>query len=332
MKKIYFSLILLIFIIFFINFNINNKNNESQLQVIKVAEVAHTIFYAPQYVAINKGFFEEEGLEIDLILASGADSVMASVLSNEVDIGLSGAEATIYVYNQGLEDYVQTFAGLTNKDGSFIVGREFQENFTLEDLKSSVVMGGRIGGMPLMTFEWILKQNNIDIENDLTIDTSIAFAAMGGTFISGVGDYDYVTLFEPIATQVENLGFGYVLESVGFLGGNLPYTAYNARKSFIDNNLDIIEKFNNAINKGLEYMKNNESSIIAGDIISFFPDTSIDDMIKIIDRYKSIDAWKNNTTISEEEFILLQDIMINSGEILEYVSYDDLIYTELFDK
>lgn len=331
MKKMYTTLgILIIIAIFLINYSTSTA--KSELEVIKLAEVAHTIFYAPQYVAINNGYFEEEGLEIDLILASGADSVMAAILSNEVDIGLSGAEATIYVYNQGEKDYIQTFAGLTNKDGSFIVGREENNDFELEDLLDSVIIGGRVGGMPLMTFEWILKENNIDTNEDLTIDTSVAFAAMAGTFISGIGDYDYVALFEPSATQVENLGFGYVLESIGNLGGNVPYTAYNARKSFIEENPDIIEKFNAAINKGLEYVNNNDSSIIANDIISFFPDTSIEDMIKIIDRYKGIDAWKYNTSISEDEFMLLQDIMKNSNELDNYVSYDDLIYSKLFDK
>lgn len=329
MNKKYMSMLLLL-LVGFVSLNLFPKEEvNSDLTVVKVAEVAHTIFYAPQYVAMSKGFFEEEGLLIDLTLTSGANNVMAAVLSNEVDIGLSGSEATLYVYNGNEKDYVQTFAGLTNKDGSFIVGRT-DEDFSVTNLLDKYVIGGRVAGMPQMTLEWILKENGIDINTDLTVDTSIDFAATSGAFISGIGDY--VTLFEPTATMLENSGNGYVLASVGSLGGNVPYTAYNARTSYIENNQDIIEKFNNVINRSLEYVNNTDSSVIASDIISFFPDTTMEDIITIIDRYKSINAWKENTTITEEEFILLQDIMINSNELDGYVDYNDLIYSKLFTK
>ena len=205
-----------------------------------VAEVAHTIFYAPQYLAINNGYFEEEGLKINLILTSGADAVMSAVLSGDADIGFSGTEATIYVYNGGERDYIKTFAGLTQKDGSFLVSRKKYDNFTLEDLKGKTIIGGRIGGMPEMTFEWALRQNNIDPKKDVNIDTSIAFSAMEGAFIGGTGDF--VTLFEPNALSVEKNGYGYVVAYIGELGGNVPYTAYNARTSYIENNKDIIKK------------------------------------------------------------------------------------------
>ena len=307
-------------------FDFNSKN--SKLTKIKVAEVAHSIFYAPQYAAISEGYFEDEGLEIELILTPGADKVMAAVLSKDVDIGFSGSEATIYVYQNGEKDYVQTFAGLTQKDGSFLVAREKYDNFKLEELKGKYVIGGRAGGMPEMTFEWALRQNGIDPQKDLTIDTSIAFAAMQGAFIGGTGDF--VTLFEPNATSVEKEGLGYVVAYIGELGGNVPYTAYNARKSYIENNPKIIKSFCNAIQKGLDYVKNNDPETIAQKIISFFPDTSRSDLTKMIERYKNGNAWKEKININEEEWNHLQDIMIASKELTEKSPYDKLIYTKYF--
>ncbi len=297
--------------------------NEKSLQKVRVAEVAHSIFYAPQYVAINNGYFKELGIDIDLSLTAGADKVIAAVLSNDVDIGFSGIEATIYVYNGGENDYLKTFAQVTQKDGSFIVSRKRIDNFTLEDLKGKYVIGGRPGGMPEMTFEWVLKEHNIN-KDDLTIDTSIAFAAMQGAFIGGIGDF--VTLFEPNATDVENQGLGYVVASVGELGGIVPYTSYSARKSYIENNKEIIINFNKAIQKGLDYVHNNSSRDIAKSIESFFPDTKLADLEKVIDRYKEIDAWPKTTEFKEEAFNHMQDIMINANELDEKVPYSDLIY------
>ncbi len=318
--------IIAIFIIFFISILTlfkPNKDNSNSLKKVKVAEVAHSIFYAPQYVAINNGYFKEYGLDIDLTLASGADKVIAAILSNDIDIGLSGIEATIYVYQGEEENYLKTFAQLTQKDGSFLVSREKNENFKLEDLVGKYVIGGRKGGMPEMTFEWALKENGINKE-DLTIDTSIAFAAMQGAFISGTGDY--VTLFEPNALELEKQGLGYIVASIGELGGVVPYTSYSARKSYIDENKDVIENFNKAIQKGLDYVNQNDSKDVAEAISSFFPDTSIEDLAKVIDRYKGIEAWPNNTEFKEESFNHLQDIMINANELDEKVPYSDLIY------
>ena len=237
-------------------FRVNNKDTE--LEKITVAEVAHSVFYAPQYVAHGLGYFTEEGLDVTFVLTSGADNVMAAVLSGDADIGFSGTEATIYVYNGGETDYVMTFAGLTQKDGSFLVSREKYENFTLDDLKGKKVIGGRIGGMPEMTFEWALKQNGIDPKKDLEIDTSVAFPAMEGAFIGGNGDF--VTLFEPNATSVEKHGYGHVVAYIGELGGSVPYTAYNARKSYIEANPEVIEKFTRAVDKGLKYVYSHDTS------------------------------------------------------------------------
>ena len=328
MKKIWYGIAITIIAISVATITIINGKEKNNLTKIKLAEVTHSIFYAPQYVAINEGYFEDEGLEIELILTPGADKVMAAVLSKDVDIGFSGSEATIYVYQNGEKDYVQTFAGLTQKDGSFLVAREKYDNFKLEELKGKYVIGGRAGGMPEMTFEWALRQNGIDPQKDLTIDTSIAFAAMQGAFIGGTGDF--VTLFEPNATSVEKEGLGYVVAYIGELGGSVPYTAYNARKSYIENNPKIIKSFCNAIQKGLDYVKNNDPETIAQKIISFFPDTSRSDLTKMIERYKNGNAWKEKININEEEWNHLQDIMIASKELTEKSPYDKLIYTKYF--
>ena len=307
---------------------INNDSDDNELIHVTVAEVAHSVFYAPQYISHSLGYFEDEGLDVSFVLTSGADNVMASVLSGDVDIGFSGSEATIYVYNGGEEDYVMTFAGLTQKDGSFLVSREKYENFTLNDLVGKTVIGGRKGGMPEMTFEWALRQNGIEPKKDLMIDTSVAFAAMEGAFIGGIGDF--VTLFEPNATSVEKNGLGYVVAYVGELGGDVPYTAYNARKSYIEKNPLIIEKFTRAINRGLEYVSSHSSEDIASNILEYFPDTSLSDMITIVNRYKEGEAWKKNVTINKDEWNHIQEIMIASSELDEYVDYDELIFDDYF--
>ena len=305
-----------------------NKRDKSDFKKVTVAEVAHSVFYAPQYVADGLGFFKEEGLDVEIVLASGADNVMAAVLSGDADIGFSGAEATIYVYNGSEKDYVMTFAGLTQKDGSFLVSREAIANFSLNDLKGKKVLGGRVGGMPEMTFEWALKQNGINPRSDLEIDTSVAFAAMEGAFIGGNGDF--VTLFEPNATSVEKNGFGYVVAYIGELGGSIPYTAYNARKSYIEANQEVIESFGRAINRGLKYVYEHDSSEIAKIMLDYFPDTSLSDMTVIVDRYKNGEAWKKNITIDEDEWHHIQEIMESAGELDKYVPYEDLIYSKYF--
>lgn len=308
-------------------FSINGKDN-SDLKKVTVAEVAHSVFYAPQYVAHGLGYFKEEGLDVEIILTSGADNVMAAVLSGDVEIGFSGTEATIYVYNGGEKDYVMTFAGLTQKDGSFLVSRNKIDNFTLNNLKGKKVIGGRVGGMPEMTFEWALKQNGIDPKKDLFIDTSVAFPAMEGAFIGGNGDF--VTLFEPNATSVEKHGYGYVVAYIGELGGSVPYTAYNAKKSYIEANPDVIEKFTRAIDKGLKYVYAHDNKEIAKIMLDYFPDTTLENMTKIVERYKNGEAWKKNITINEEEWKHIQEIIKSAGELDKYAPYDKLIYSKYF--
>lgn len=331
MKKniLYYCLFLvLVFLMvgsLFLDFN-HSKKNENKRTKVTLAEVAHTIFYAPQYVAIEKGYFKEVGIDIELILTAGADKVTAAVLSGDADIGFCGSEGTIYVYNAKEKDYLKTFAQLTQKDGSFLVSREKIDNFTLNDLKGKSVIGGRAGGMPEMTFEWALKQNRIDPKNDLEIDTSIAFAAMGGAFISGQGDF--VTLFEPNALEIEQQGYGYVVASIGELGGVVPYTSYSARESYIEKNSELISNFTKAIQKGLDFVHNSSNKEVAEAILSQFPDTSLNDLEKVVARYRKIDAWPKTTKFSEESFDHLQDIMIDNGVLNSKVSYDKLIYSE----
>ena len=318
-KLISLCLLFLLLVLLFILFPKDEKNTNK----IKVAEVTHSIFYTPQYVALHNNYFKDEGLDIELILVPGADKVTASVLSGDVEIGFCGPEATIYVYQSGEKDYLKTFAQLTKKDGSFIVSRNKIDNFKVSDLTNKNVIGGRAGGMPEMTFEWALRENGINPKTDLNIDTSIAFSAMEGAFIGGNGDF--VTLFEPNATNVEKEGFGYVVASVGELGGIAPFTTYNARKSFIDNNPDVIKGFTKAINKALEFVRNNDSTNIAKIIHDEFPDMSINDLSKSIERYKSFDVWNENTKLTEDSFNHLEEIMINAGVLDKKVSFNDLV-------
>ena len=325
MKKklfVFFTLIAIIGLIVFLG-----TPHKKEFKKIKVAEVAHSVFYAPQYVADSLGFFKEEGIDVDIILTSGADAVAASVLSGDVDIGFCGSEATIYIYINGEKDYLVNFAGLTKKDGSFIIARNKIDNFTLNDLKYKYIIGGRKGGMPEMTLEWILKQNDINPKTDLTIDTSIAFASMSGSFIGGTGDF--VSLFEPTALQIEKQGFGHVVASLGELGGEVPYTVYNTRKSYLENNRETLEAFSRAIQKGLDYTHNHSAKEIAEVILKYFPDTSLDDLTKIVDRYKNIDSWYSTTYIEEKNYNHVLEIIENAGELKGEAPYNKLVKNAL---
>ena len=319
---IYIAYIVLIFLIgasVLLDFN-SKKNNKK----LVLAEVAHTVFYAPMYVAIENNYFKDYGIDVDLILTSGADKVTAALLSGDAQIGLSGSEATIYVYNGGEKDYLKTFSQLTQKDGTFLVSREKYDNFKIQDIIGKSIIGGRAAGMPEMTLEYILKQNEIDPRNDVYIDTSIAFAAMSGAFIGGTGDF--VTLFEPTATLVENQGYGHVVASIGELGGIVPYTSFSARNSFINNNKDLIKDFDSAIQKGLDYVHSHTDEEVANLILKQFPDTSFKDLVSSIKRYRENETWPLTTKFTEESFNHLQDIMIDYGELETKVPYKNLIY------
>ena len=324
MKRIIIYILLFILVLCSLFIKIN-KDKEKDKQTIKVAEVTHSLFYTPLYVALENHYFEEEGLNIELILTPGADKVSAAVLSNDVQIGFAGPEATIYVYNNGEEDYLQTFAGLTKKDGQFIVSRKKEENFKLEDLKGKEVVVGRRGGMPALNFTNALYNNNI-AESSLDINYDIEFAALSGAFISGIGDY--VNLFEPNATKLQEQGLGDIVSNVGDSAGEMPYTPFFARKSYINNNKDIINKFRNAINKGLKYVKEQDNKEIAKLILNQFPDTSLNEIEKIVSNYKEHDSWFPNTTIPEDKYKNLEDILIRANLIKGYVNFNDLVINE----
>ena len=298
------------------------KKEENDLRKIRVAEVTHSPFYTPFYVAIENGYFKEEGLDIELVLTPGADKVSAAVLSNDVEIGFAGPEASIYVYDGGEEDYIISFAGLTKRDGQFILAREATDNFKLEDLYNKEILVGRKGGMPSLNFLNALKKSNIDPKK-ININYSVEFAALSGSFIGGMGNY--VNLFEPTATKLTKDNLGYVVASIGLMSGEVPYTAFNARKSFINNNEDVIRKFTKALNKGIKYTLENNENEIAKVILKQFPDSSLNDLSVIIKRYKDYDCFLDSTFISEKSFENLEDIMIDNDLLKSYVPYSDLI-------
>ncbi|SHJ68109.1 ABC transporter substrate-binding protein [Tepidibacter formicigenes] len=304
--------------------------SNNNLTKITLAEVTHSIFYAPQYVALTEGFFEEEGLDVEIINTKGADKTMAAILSNEADIGFMGPEASIYVYNQGKEDYAVNFAQLTQRDGSFLIGREKDDNFTFNKLKGKTIIGGRKGGVPEMTLEYVLKKNGLKIGEDVTVRTDIQFSVMAGAFTGGEGDY--VTLFEPVATSLEKEAKGYIVASIGKESGYLPYTCYSAKKSYIQKNTDTIQKFTNAIYKGQLWVQNHSSKEIAKSISSQFPDTDIATLSAVINRYKSQDTWAKNPILKEESLNHLMDIIEFAGELDKRAPYEKIVTTEFAKK
>ena len=324
MKKIIISLIIFLIIILFAIGMLLDKEKNSNLKNITVAEVAHSIFYAPMYAADSLGYFKEEGLNVDIILTSGADAVAAAVMSGDAEIGFCGSEQSIYIYNEGAKDYLINFAGLTKRDGSFIVSRT-NEKFNINDLKGSHLLAGREGGMPSMTLAYSLNENNIELD-ELNFDTSVAFASMSGAFIGGTGDY--VALFEPTALQIEKQGFGYVVASLGELGGEVPYTTYMTKKSYLEDNKNVIEGFTKAIQKGLDYVFTHTDKEVAEVITSYFPDTSMNDLTEVIKRYRDADSWYTTTYITKEGFDRVQDIMDNSGKLEKVAPYDKLVNNE----
>lgn len=324
MKKIYRLLFLTITIISAV-FVVGCKKKKD---VVVVGEVTHSVFYAPQYVALSEKIFEKHDLNVEITLISGADKVMASLLSEDIHIGLMGPEASIYVYAQGRKDYAITFAQLTQRDGTFIVGREKNDNFTLEDLKGKSILGGRKGGMPFMTLEYALKEN--DVYDDVNVRSDIAFAAMIGAFTQGEGDF--TTAFEPSATELEMNRKGYVLASVGEYTKEVAYTCYQALKSYMDDNNEIIVNFTNAIAESLEWVMNHTDMEVALSIHQYFKETNIDVLANSIKRYREISVWSNTPHLTEDEFIHLQDVIISSGELEKYMPYSVLVNNKFISK
>lgn len=294
---------------------VNDKRTEStNLKTIRLNEVVRSVFYAPMYVAINEGFFEEEGLSIDLSTGQGADKTIQQLLSGNVDIGFSGPEQVVYIYNQGREDYPVVFGQLTQRDGSFLVGREEEENFDWSSLKGKEIIGGRPGGIPEMALEYVLKQNGLNPENDVKMVTNVDFTATAGAFKSGIGDY--VALFEPTATMLEKDGAGNIVSSIGNEAGNISYTCFYTTKSYMDENPDIIQKFTNAIYKGQQWVQQHTSEEVADSIISFFPGTDKEVIVKVIDNYKNIEAYSETPEVSEDGLNKLMDIIQGYDESL----------------
>lgn len=299
---------------------------EKALTKVTLNEVAHSIFYAPMYVAIEEGYFEDEGIDLDLVCGFGADKTMTAVISGDADIGFMGSEASIYTYAEGATDYVVNFAQLTQRAGNFLVAREEMPDFSWEDLKGHLVLGGRKGGMPEMVFEYILKQNGIDPEKDLEINQNIDFGSTAAAFAEGQGDF--TVEFEPGATFLESEGKGYVVASLGEDSGYVPYTAFSAKQSFIDENPDIIQGFTNALQKGMDYVQAHTPEEIAKIIEPQFPETDLETITTIVSRYYEQDTWKSNLIFEESSFDLLQDILESAGELAERVPYEDLVTTE----
>ena len=312
-------------------FAAKKDGEEEKLTKITLNEVAHSIFYAPQYVAIEEGYFAEEGLNLTLVTGFGADKVLTALISGEADIGFMGAEASIYAYQEGATDPAVNFAQLTQRAGNFLVAREEMPDFKWEDLKGKKVLGGRKGGMPEMVFEYILRKNGLDPQKDLTIDQSIDFGSTAAAFI-GDASADFTVEFEPSATALEKEGAGYVVASLGVDSGYVPYTSYSAKTSYMQKNPEVIQKFTNALQKGMEYVQTHTPEEIAKVIAPQFAETALDTVTTIVKRYYDQDTWKSNLIFEKESFELLEEILEDAGELNERVAYEDLVTTEYAEK
>lgn len=306
------------------------SKSDGSLTKVQLNEVAHSIFYAPQYAAIELGYFKDEGIDLALVNGLGADKTMTAVLSGDADIGFMGPEATVYVYNEGKEDYVVNFAQLTQRAGNFLVTKDKNETFTWDNLRGKTVVGGRAGGMPEMVFEYILKKNGLDPKSDLSIVQNIDFGLTAQAFAAGTGDYTIE--FEPAATALEKEGTGKVAASLGVESGKVPYTAYSAKKSYIEKHPEVIQKFTNAIQKGLDYVNSHKPEEIAKTIQPQFKETDLDTLTAIVKRYYDQQTWKENTVFQEDSFNLLQDILEDGGVISTRAPYDKVVTTVYSEK
>ncbi|GAA0500364.1 ABC transporter substrate-binding protein [Salinibacillus aidingensis] len=308
----------------------SSDNSQDEKSSIKLAEVTRSIFYAPQYVALENGFFEEEGLSVDLTTTWGGDKTMTSLVSGSSDIALVGSETSIYVHSQGANDPVINFAQLTQKDGTFLVSKKAHDNFSWDDLRDSNFLGQRKGGMPQMVGEFVLKQNGIDPHQDLNLSQNVDFGNIPGAFQSG--DYEYVQLFEPTASKFEKQGVGHVLASFGEASGKVPYTVFMAKQSFLNDNPETAEKFTRAIFKAQKWVENHSSEEVAEVIQPYFEDTDSDIIADSVERYKDSGAYALNPVLDREEWNNLKDIMDEAGELPEDIKHDTLVNTEIAEK
>ena len=298
-------------------------NTEKQLTPVTLNEVAHSVFYAPMYVAIENGYFTEEGIDLTLVTGFGADKTMTALVSGEADIGFMGTESSIYAYAEGAKDYAVNFAQLTQRAGNFLVAREAMPDFKWSDLKGHTVLGGRAGGTPQMIFEYILRENGIDPKNDLSINQSIDFGSTAAAFSGGQGDF--TVEFEPSATALEKDGKGYVVASLGVDSGYVPYTAFSAKKSYLKKHPEIIQSFTNALQKGMDYTASHTPSEIAAVIAPQFSDTNLSTITTIVTRYYDQDTWKSDLIFTEESYNLVTDILKQAGVLEKDVPYKDLV-------
>lgn len=329
MKRKLFTLILCLCITLAAIQGCGTSHSKEGTVPVTLNEVAHSVFYAPQYVAIEEGYFTQEGIELTLVTGFGADKTMTALLSGEADIGFMGSESSIYVYLGDTDDYIVNFAQLTQRAGNFLVSREPVENFTFDMLNGKTILGGRKGGMPQMVFEYILKKNSI-VPSTLSINQSIDFGSTAAAFSGGQGDFTIE--FEPSATLLEQEGAGYVVASLGVESGYVPYTAYSAKKSYIDENPEIILAFTKALQKGMDYVNNHTPEEIAKVIAPQFTDTDMDTLVTIVTRYQEQDTWKENLVFEEESFTLLENILEEAGELQQRIPYDDIVTTQFAQK
>ena len=299
---------------------LSNNEEKQNITTLKVAEVTHSIFYTPFYVAIENGYFKNYNIDIDLILVSGSDNVAASVLSKDTNIGLAGPESAIYVYTGGEKDYLQVFAGLTKRDGQFLISRN--KDFKWSDLIGKEVLVGRSTGMPALSFFKALENEGID-KSKVKINTSIEFAELSGAFIGGEGDF--VNLFEPTASKLESNKQGYVVKSVGLSSNAFPYTAFYAKKSFINNNNKVLTAFTKALNEGILYVKNNNGKTVANVIKKQFSDATIDELSAQIERYKKADAWLDSPYLSEDFYNTLIELLEDNDLLKKPVYYEKMV-------
>ncbi|MFE4897197.1 ABC transporter substrate-binding protein [Peribacillus butanolivorans] len=305
-------------------------NKEKETTKVRVAEVTRSLFYTPQYVAIEKGFFKDEGLTIDLKTTAGGDKTMTALLTNGADIALVGSETSIYVQAQGSKEPVINFAQLTQTDGTFLVSREKIDNFNWDMLKDSTFLGQRKGGMPQMAGEFVLKKHNIDPKKDLNLIQNIDFANISTAFASGTGDF--VQLFEPTASVFEKEGKGYIVASFGTESGHLPYTVYMAKQSYLKEDKETVQKFTRALKKAQDWVQESDAAEIAKVIQPYFEDTNLDTMETVINRYKEQGSFATDPILDEEEWNNLQDIMDEADELPSRISHDELVNTDFAEK
>ena len=296
---------------------------EEGLKTVKLNEVTHSVFYAPLYVAIENGFFEEEGIKISLTNGGGANNSMTAVLSGDADIGLMGPETVIYINNQERKDLPKVFGQLTKKDGSFLVSRNAEEDFKWENLKGKEILAGRKGGVPAMTFEYILNNKNMFDGVDFTLNYDVQFNLMTSAFLSGTADY--CTVFEPTASEYEKEGKWHIVASVGEAGGEIPYTSFIALSSYLNNNESTVKSFLKALKKAFEYIETHTEYEVAESIVKQFPSTSISSIETSLKNYKKIDSWQRNMQATESSFDTLQNIMKNANELDEKVAFSELV-------